>query len=89
VARYLVPNPEFTFSKNYPVIYFDHEELLQLLLENNIIPTSFPYPTASGKLSRIVICAHHTREDLDKMILQLNVITNLNNGLENDSRFVL
>jgi len=89
VANNLLPNPEFIFSRNYPLLYFDHEELLQLLLENNIIPTSFPYPTASGKLSRIVICAHHTREDLEKMIQQLNVITNLDNGLENDSRFVL
>ncbi|WP_348797025.1 aminotransferase class I/II-fold pyridoxal phosphate-dependent enzyme [Flavobacterium adhaerens] len=75
VNKYLLPNKELTFDKNYPVIYFDNAKLLQLLLEHDIIPTSFPYPTASGKLSRIVISAHHTLEDLDRMIEQLNQFT--------------
>ena len=87
----MIPNTTLTFNKDYPVIYFDQEELLQMLLENNIIPTSFPYPTASGKLSRIVISAHHTKEDLDKVIQQLNIFTQLTSGLnlEGDIRFVL
>lgn len=89
VADYLIPNKALTFVKEYPVIYFDHEELLQLLLENNIVPTSFPYPTASGKLSRIVISAHHTKTDLDKMMQQLNVFTQMNSDIEGDARFVL
>lgn len=89
VAQYLMPSSELTFHEEYPAIYFDHEELLQMLLENNIIPTSFPYPTASGKLSRIVISAHHTKADLDKMLQQLNLFTQLNSGVEGDSRFVL
>jgi len=88
-AKYLLPNDALTFTENYPVIYFDQEELLQMLLENNIIPTSFPYPTASGKLSRIVISAHHTKSDLDKMIQQLNIFTQLTAGSEGDIRFVL
>lgn len=75
VSKYMIPNKALTFAEAYPVIYFDQEELLQLLLENNIIPTSFPYPTASGKLSRIVISAHHTKSDLDKMVKQLNIFT--------------
>jgi 8-amino-7-oxononanoate synthase len=82
VSKYLIPNKRLTFVAAYPVIYFDQAELLQLLLENNIIPTSFPYPTASGKLSRIVISAHHTKADLDKMIHQVNVFTKLNSEQE-------
>jgi 8-amino-7-oxononanoate synthase len=77
VAKNLVSNSALTFDKNYPVIYFDQDELLQLLLKNNIIPTSFPYPTASGKLSRIVISAHHTTVDLTKMVEQLNFFIKL------------
>lgn len=77
VFKILLPNKKLTFDKTYPVIYFDDNDLLQLFLENNIIPTSFPYPTASGKLSRIVISAHHTKADLDKMTLQLNIFTQL------------
>lgn len=91
VSKYLTPNTALTFTATYPAIYFDQEELLQMFLENNIIPTSFPYPTASGKLSRIVISAHHTKADLDKMIQQLNIFTQLTSGLdlEGDMRFVL
>jgi 8-amino-7-oxononanoate synthase len=89
VAKHLIPNTAFTFTKDYPAIYFDHEELLQLLIDNTIIPTSFPYPTASGKLSRIVISAHHTKTDLDKMVQQLNAFTQMNSGFEGDIRFVL
>jgi 7-keto-8-aminopelargonate synthetase-like enzyme len=89
VDKHLISNNAFTFIATYPAIYFDQEELLQLLLGNNIIPTSFPYPTASGKLSRIVISAHHTKVDLDKMIQQLNIFTQLATGFEGDIRFVL
>jgi 8-amino-7-oxononanoate synthase len=89
VGKHLIHNAAFTFTKDYPAIYFDHKELLQLLLDNNIIPTSFPYPTASGKLSRIVISAHHTKTDLDKMVQQLNTFTQMNSGFEGDIRFVL
>nr|WP_315201737.1 aminotransferase class I/II-fold pyridoxal phosphate-dependent enzyme [uncultured Flavobacterium sp.] len=89
VSKQIIPNTALTFDRDYPVIYFDQEELLQLLLENNIIPTSFPYPTASGKLSRIVISAHHTKADLDKMIQQLNIFTQLATDFEGDIRFVL
>ncbi|PKB15067.1 aminotransferase class I/II-fold pyridoxal phosphate-dependent enzyme [Flavobacterium sp. 5] len=88
-AKYLIHNKALTFAATYPVIYFDQEELLQLLLENNIIPTSFPYPTASGKLSRIVISAHHTKSDLDKMIQQLNNFTQMTSDFNGDIRFVL
>jgi len=75
VSKHLLVNMELTFDKSYPVIYFDNDKLLQMLLKNNIIPTSFPYPTASGKLSRIVISAHHIKADLDKMMQQLNIFT--------------
>lgn len=77
VSKNLLSNPALTFDKDYPVIYFDQDKLLQLLLENHIVPTSFPYPTASGKLSRIVISAHHIKTDLDKIIEQLNIFTRM------------
>jgi 8-amino-7-oxononanoate synthase len=89
VESNLIPNSAFTFVAAYPAIYFDNNELLNLLLENKIIPTSFPYPTASGKLSRIVISAHHTKEDLDAMVKQLNIFSNLSTNLDGDIRFVL
>lgn len=89
VASHLLPNKEFTFSKEYPVIYFDNDDLLQLLLENNIIPTSFPYPTASGKLSRIVIGAHHTKIDLEKIIQLLNTFTQMNSEADHNQRLIL
>lgn len=89
VAKNLIQNAAFTFTETYPALYFDNEILLQLFLDNNIIPTSFPYPTASGKLSRIVISAHHTKTDLDKMVQQLNIFTQMNSGFEGDIRFVL
>ncbi|WP_268846321.1 aminotransferase class I/II-fold pyridoxal phosphate-dependent enzyme [Flavobacterium aestivum] len=89
VENHLIPNTEFTFVKEYPAIYFDNNDLLYLLLENKIIPTSFPYPTASGKLSRIVISAHHTKEDLDALVKQLNIFTNQSTNFDGDIRFVL
>lgn len=89
VAKNLIPNSAFKFVEEYPAIYFDNNELLNLLLDNKIIPTSFPYPTSSGKLSRIVISAHHTKEDLDTMVKQLNIFSNISVDLDGDIRFVL
>lgn len=62
----------FTFNPNYPVIYFDNETLSKKLFENKIITTSFKYPTASGKLNRIVITANHENDDLKKLVWLLN-----------------
>lgn len=89
VAERLLANDAYTFSHDYPVIYFDNDQLLELLEENNIIPTSFPYPTASGKLSRIVISAHHWLSDLDRMVKNLNTFTEMESGVEGDIRFLL
>jgi len=65
----------FTYSKNYPVIYFENESISAHLLKSKIITTSFKYPTASGKLSRIVITANHTTEDLEQLVTQLNTFS--------------
>ncbi len=89
ITKILIPNTAFTFASNYPVIYFDNDELLEQLTENNIVPTSFSYPTTSGKLSRIVISAHHTSEDLHKIIKQLNIFTSISSEVAGDSRFIL
>ena len=61
----------FTFNVDYPVIYFESEAVSKKLLDNRIITTSFKYPTATGKLNRIVITANHTMEDLEQLIRQL------------------
>jgi 8-amino-7-oxononanoate synthase len=64
----------FIFNKDYPVIYFESDGISKKLLKNNIITTSFKYPTSSGMLNRIVITANHIKDDLDKLLTQLNAI---------------
>lgn len=63
---------EFTFNKNYPVIYFKNEVVSEKLFNNRIITTSFNYTNGTEKLNRIVINANHTFQDLDQLILQIN-----------------
>jgi 8-amino-7-oxononanoate synthase len=36
-----------------------------------------------------VISAHHTKEDLDAMVKQLNIFSNLSTSVDGDIRFVL
>lgn len=61
------PKTMFKFSKNYPVIYCDHDNFYRDLYMNNIIITNFKYPNYIGLMSRIVITANHTYEDLKKL----------------------
>ncbi|MEL4308742.1 aminotransferase class I/II-fold pyridoxal phosphate-dependent enzyme [Joostella sp. CR20] len=57
----------------HPTYTFMDETLTQFLLENNIIVTSFNYPDKNSPLmSRIVISAHHTNEDLDCLLSAIN-----------------
>lgn len=72
INKHFMDRDGFTFNPNYPVIYFDNEIFSKKLFENKIITTSFKYPTASGKLNRIVITANHENDDLKKLVWLLN-----------------
>ncbi len=58
-------------DKNYPVFFFDDENIADYLLSKDIIITSFYYPTIGKKLNRIVLNANHTKEQLDILIHSL------------------
>lgn len=57
----------YTFNKNYPVIYSDDDNIYNRLFEKDIIITNFKYPTYKGLMSRIVITANHTEDDLGRL----------------------
>lgn len=58
------PKSSFKFSKNYPVIYCIEDNFFSDLFLKNIIIANFKYPNYKGLMSRIVITANHTQEDL-------------------------
>lgn len=58
----------FSYTKGYPVFYTEHDELYPFLLERGIFVYSFSYPKPTDKANtRIVICAWHTAEDIQKL----------------------
>ena len=59
--------PTFKFNKNYPVIYCNEDNFYDILYKNNIIITNFKYPNYKGLMSRVVITANHTPEDLESL----------------------
>ncbi|MCB4798210.1 aminotransferase class I/II-fold pyridoxal phosphate-dependent enzyme [Neotamlana laminarinivorans] len=61
------PSVKLKFNKNYPVIYSEEETLYNYLFEENIVITNFKYPTYKNLMSRIVITANHTEQDLLKL----------------------
>lgn len=68
----LIKSKNFSFNKNYPVIYSENSEVSDLLLENGIINARFKYPTYKNEMNRIVITSNHTKKDLEKLALLLN-----------------
>ncbi len=62
------------FDVSYPLIYPKIKNIYQILKENKIIITNFPYPNDAGELNRIVITANHKKRDLQKLIEILNNI---------------
>jgi len=58
------PKSSFKFSKNYPVIYCNEANFYDNLYKKNILITNFKYPNYKGLMSRVVITANHTQEDL-------------------------
>ena len=56
---------KFKFMEEHPAFSFNDEELTKYLKDQNIVVTSFRYPDEESTLmSRIVISAHHTKDDI-------------------------
>lgn len=55
-------------SENYPVFFFENEQIADYLYKNDILITSFYYPSSIKKINRIVLNANHTKKQLDSLI---------------------
>jgi 7-keto-8-aminopelargonate synthetase-like enzyme len=66
----LEPQAPVYFEAAYPLVYPIHENIYQALYDQQILITHFAY--AGGALSRIIVAAHHTREDLERLAGVLN-----------------
>jgi len=71
VFNSLYKYPKINVSNNYPVFFVDDETIAIYLLNNNIIITSFQYPSIHKIMNRIVINANHTKTQLDILIDKL------------------
>ena len=62
-------NPsQFSFNQKHPTFSFQNEQFANYLEKNGIIVTNFRYPTLDDSImSRIVISASHTNEDILKL----------------------
>ena len=65
----LIPKNTFLDSvENYPAYCTYQEGFFDYLKQNGIMTACFPYPTAADKpVTRLVISALHTKEDLEKV----------------------
>ncbi|OXB22652.1 aminotransferase class I/II [Flavobacterium tructae] len=68
----LIKSKHIKFDKTYPLIYIEMERITDILRENKIIIANFRYQKNSRDINRIVITAHHTKDDLDQVIEILN-----------------
>lgn len=67
----------FRFIQDHPVFIFENAELAHTLERNGILITNFKYPNDEGVLmSRIVISAAHTKEDIEFLTSVLNSYKN-------------
>ncbi|MDP5061474.1 MAG: aminotransferase class I/II-fold pyridoxal phosphate-dependent enzyme [Maribacter sp.] len=63
----------FVYAEGHPTFIFQNEILANYLQENGIIVTNFRYPTENDSLmSRIVLSASHTNEDISRLCNILN-----------------
>lgn len=65
------------YNKSYPVIYNDRLDCFDKLFDKGIVITNFKYPGYDGLMSRIVLSANHTENDLKKLKVQLKKINPL------------
>ncbi|MBU2997889.1 aminotransferase class I/II-fold pyridoxal phosphate-dependent enzyme [Cellulophaga baltica] len=71
--KHVTVTRKFHFMNGHPAFSFQDEELTAYLEQHHIIVTSFRYPNKDSKLmSRIVISAAHTKDD----ILELSNVLN-------------
>ena len=64
---------QFKFSPNHPAFGFSNAKLLAHLKAKNIIITSFNYPSENASLmSRIVLSASHTKNDINYLSEVIN-----------------
>ena len=64
---------KFTFVPKHPAFTFSDPKLALHLAANNIIVTNFNYPTNKAPLmSRIVLSAHHTSRDVQRLSDEIN-----------------
>ena len=68
----LTSNNQLIINDKYHVIYSNNETIFTTLMKNNIVITSFKYPTYDKPMNRIVITANHKKQDLEKLIQILN-----------------
>jgi 8-amino-7-oxononanoate synthase len=64
-----LPKSSFDFLENYPVFISKETETYSKLVQNNIMPYHFVYPSqGSEAVTRLVISALHTAADLQKLV---------------------
>lgn len=70
---YLKAPKNFHFMEGHPAFSYSNKALTDHLEANHIIVTNFPYPSEDASLmSRIVLSAHHTEEDIDRLATIIN-----------------
>ena len=67
-------NPNmFSYMVGHPAFSFSNIQLTEYLEHKGIMLTNFPYPDLHSQLmSRIVISAHHRKDDIDRLTALLN-----------------
>ncbi|WP_127137719.1 pyridoxal phosphate-dependent aminotransferase family protein [Flagellimonas oceanensis] len=65
----------FTHMEGHPTFEFQNTEVASALNEDGIIFTNFNYPDENGPIvSRIVLSAYHTKEDIQTLANKLNAL---------------
>lgn len=66
IEQFKKVNTPFKSLPDYPVFFTNHSLLFEQLLEQQILISSFAYPlSTSPKITRIVLNAAHTKEDIE------------------------
>lgn len=59
----------FQYMLEYPTFNYNDKRLTEFLYKHKIIVTNFKYPNEDAPtVSRIVLCAHHTKQDIIKLL---------------------
>ena len=67
-----IPTSLFRFLPNYPVFNTSKSELYSKLYDSKIFISNFSYPLpTSPPITRIILSALHTEEDIDRLISEL------------------